>query len=150
MTTWAMRTEHDRETVIKVLRARDLPSTVEIIKGAPRSIEQNNLQRKWLVEAQLQGDQSAEEYRAYCKLHFGVAIMKFESPAWAQAYDRIIKPLDYSQKLEMMAEPMDFPVTRCMSTKGKTKYLEQMYEYLTAKGFALTDPDRQQQEGAAA
>lgn len=37
----AIRTEDDRERVIKLLRARELPCTVSIAKGAPRSIEQN-------------------------------------------------------------------------------------------------------------
>ena len=37
-----------------------------------------------------QGDMTAEEYRGYCKLHFGVAIAK-ENDDWAEAYDRLIK-----------------------------------------------------------
>lgn len=146
MTTWAVRSEQDREQVIKVIRGRDLPCTVNIVKGAPRSIDQNKLQRKWLLEAEQQGDCAAEEYRGYCKLHFGVAIMKFESPEWAEKYDRIIRPMPYEQKLEMMMEPFDFPVTRCLSTKGKKKYLDQMYDYFTGKGFVLTDPDNRSEK----
>lgn len=146
MTTWAVRSEQDREQVIKIINGRDLPCTVSIKKGAPRSIDQNKLQRKWLLEAEQQGDCTAEEYRGYCKLHFGVAIMKFESPEWAEKYDRIIRPMPYEVKLEMMMEPFDFPVTRCMSTKGKKKYLDQMYDYFTGKGFVLTDPDNRSEQ----
>lgn len=148
MTTWAMKTEFDRERVIKVIRGRELPSTVAITKGAPRSTAQNRLQRKLCLEAQEQGDQTADQYRAYCKLHFGVAIMKFESAEWADAYNRIIRPMAYEQKLEMMAEPMDFPVTRCMSTKGKKKYLDQMYDYFHGLGFVLTEPELRGMEAA--
>ncbi len=147
MTTWAVRTEQEREQVIKIIRGRELPFTINATKGAPRSIDQNKLQRKWLTEAEQQGDCTAEEYRAYCKLHFGVAIMKFESPEWAEKYDRIVKPMDYKTKLELMAEPFDFPVTRCLSTKGAKKYLDQMYDYFTGKGFTLTDPDNREQQG---
>jgi len=141
MTTRAVRTEDQRQSLIKLIESRQLPFSAQINKGAPRSIEQNYLQRKWLSEAQEQGDQTAEEYRGYCKLHFGVAIMKSESPEWAEKYDRLIKPLSYPEKLEMMMEPMDFPVTRLMSTKGKTDYLDQMYQHFTGLGFILTDPN---------
>ena len=147
MATWTIKTEADRDMAIRAVRSRELPCTVQITKGLPRSILQNKLQRKWLTEAEQQGDCTAEEYRAYCKLHYGVAIMKFESPEWAEKYDRIVKPMDYKTKLELMAEPFDFPVTRCLSTKGAKKYLDQMYDYFTGKGFTLTDPDNREQQG---
>lgn len=148
MANWAIRNEVDRERVIKIIKGCQLPSTVSITKGLPRSSPQNRLQRKWCIEAQEQGDQTAEQYRAYCKLHFGVAIMKFESPEWADAYDRIIRPLSYEQKLEMMAEPIDFPVTRCMSSKGKKQYLDQMHDYFNGLGFVLTEPELRGVEAA--
>ena len=142
MTTLAIRSEHDRQRVVVAVGNRKLPFTTQITDGVQRSSKQNSLQRKWLSEAQEQGDQTAEEYRGYCKLHIGVAIMKSESPEWTEKYDRLIRPLPYEQKLEMMMEPMDFPVTRCMSTKGKTKYLDQMYLYFTGLGFLLTEPNQ--------
>jgi hypothetical protein len=141
MTTWRMKTEQDRQHVLKVIQHRALPSTVEIVKGLKKSHEQEKLARKWHKEAEEQGDMTAEEYRAYCKLHFGVAIMKSQSELYAEKYDRIVKPLPYAQKLELMAEPFDFPVTRGMSTANEKKYLDQVYQFYTAKGFRLTDPD---------
>jgi len=135
-----IKTEHDKERALSLVQACRIPSTMKIEYGITRSLKQNSLQRKWLSEAQEQGDQSAEEYRGYCKLHFGVAIMKSESPEWAEKYDRLIRPLDYEQKLEMMMEPMDFPVTRCMSPKGKTAYLDKIRIYFESQGFLLTQP----------
>jgi hypothetical protein len=147
VSTWAVRTEQERAQLVKIIMGRDLPFTADIVKGVQRSLLQNKLQRKWVKEAEEQGDCEAEYYRGYCKLHFGVKLMKFESPEWAEKYDRIIKPLPYEQKLEMMMEPFDFPVTRCLSTKGAKKYLDQMYDYFTGKGFTLTDPDNREQQG---
>ena len=141
MTTWRIKTEGDREQVLKAVRNRALPCTVEITKGLPRSNEQNRLQRKWMKEAEEQGDQTAEEYRGYCKLHFGVPIMRQQSEVWKEKYDRIIKPLPYVQKLEMMMEPFDFPVTRAMSTASEKKYLDQVHLFFTSQGFKLTDPE---------
>ena len=142
MTTWAIRTEQDRNNVIKVIQARHMPCTVIINKGAPRTIEQNKLQRKWLLEAQEQGDQTAEEYRGYCKLWFGVPILRNENEEFRKSYDKIITPLLYPMKLEMMMVPLDFSVTRKMTTKQKSQYLDQMYEFFTAQGFELTQPEQ--------
>ena len=105
-----------------------------------RSAEQNRLQRMWVNEAAKQGDQTAEEYRAYCKLHFGVPILRAENEEFRIKYDRIIKPMPYETKLELMAEPFDFPVTRLMTSKQKTKYLDQCYVFLTGQGYVLTEP----------
>jgi len=141
MPTYGMKNDQDRARVIKAIQARQLPATVSISKGLPRSSEQNKLQRKWLKEAEEQGDQTAEEYRAYCKLHFGVPIMRSQSDEFKEKYDRIIRPLPYTQKLELMAVPFDFPVTRMMTMASEKKYLDQMYLFFTGQGFLLTNPD---------
>ena len=140
MSTWAVRNDQDRKQVIRVLERRATPCTVEITKGAPRSTEQNRLQRLWMKEAEEQGDMTAEEYRGYCKLHFGVSIMKSQSDLFAEKYDRIIKPLCYEQKLELMMLPLDFPVTRLMNSASKKRYLDAVYLHFTDMGFRLTDP----------
>jgi len=142
MTTWAIRSEQDRNNVIKVIEARQIPCTVIINKGAPRTIEQNKLQHKWLLEAEEQGDQTAEEYRGYCKLNFGVPILRNENELFREKYDRIIRPLPYEVKLEIMMVPLDFPVTRLMTTKQKSKYLDQQYLFFTGLGFQLTQPEQ--------
>lgn len=63
----AIRTEHDRKMAIKRIENAELPCTVTITKGAPRSLEQNRLQQMWNLELSEQGDMEAEEYRAYNK-----------------------------------------------------------------------------------
>ena len=141
MTTRIIKTEQQRDMLITYIKGRKLPFSAAITDADMRTLKQNKLQRKWLNEAEEQGDQTAEEYRGWCKLHIGVAIMKAESEEWAEAYNRIIKPLPYETKLEMMMEPMDFPVTRCMTPKGKAKYLDGMYQHFTGLGFYLTDPN---------
>ena len=107
-----------------------------------RSIEQNKLQRKWMLELESQGDMTAEEYRGYCKLHFGVPIMRNESEEFRRAYDRYIRDLPYEHKLAMMMVPLDFPCTRMMTTKQKTVYLDTVYRHFTGEGFVLTVPQR--------
>lgn len=138
----AIRTEYDRDQIIKLIKARELPCTVSIAKGAPRSIEQNKLQRMWVNELHEQGDQTAEEYRGFCKAQFGIPILLNENDEFAEVYNRLIRPLDYETKLEMMRAPIDLPVTRIMTTKQKAKYLDDIYQFYTANGFVLTEPKR--------
>lgn len=142
MATVPIRTEYDRRQAMRLIEHRELPCTLSVVKGAPRSIEQNKLQRKWLSEAEEQGDQTAEEYRAYCKLHFGVPILRNGNEAFRLQYDATVKPLSYEQKLEIMKEPIDFPVTRLMTTKQKAQYLDEIYQFLRGRGFVLTEPKR--------
>lgn len=120
----------------------EFPLTVRIEKGVEkRSSQQNRLQRLWVNEAENQGDMSAEEYRGYCKLYFGVPILRNEDEEFREIYDSVIRPLQYEQKLQLMMIPIDLPVTSRMNTKQKTKYLDQMYQHLKGLGFILTDPN---------
>lgn len=108
----------------------------------PRTIEQNRLQRLWCKEAAEQlKDMAAEEYRGYCKLHFGVPIL-CEDPEFSEKYHAVFDSLTYEQRLLAMREPFDFPVTRLMNTKQKKRYLDEMYVHLTGLGAKLTEPKK--------
>ena len=112
-----------------------------------RSIESNKLQRKWMAELQEQGDMTAEEYRGYCKLHFGVAIAK-ENDDFAEKYDRLLKPRTYEEKLEFMMVPIDLPVTRIFNTNQMYRYLNKIYGNFTAERYKLTLPEDKYWESA--
>ena len=142
MTSRAIRNDLDRSDALRLIQHKRYPFTLSIVEGAPRSNEQNRLQRQWLNEAEEQGDMTAEEYRGFCKLHFGVPIMRRDSEDFREKYDRIIKPHTYEDKLTMMMVPLDFPVTRAMSTKQKTEYLDAMYNHFRGLGFQLTEPEK--------
>lgn len=120
--------------------------TLTIEKGIreKRSTDQNRLQRLWVNEAEQQGDMTAEEYRAYCKLHFGVPMLRNENDTFAEMYDDKIRdripPYSYEQKLEFMALPWDLHVTRLMTIKQHDKYLNMMYNHFTSLGMLLTIP----------
>ena len=136
-----IRNDWDFDQAINLMRSRGYPVTVSIRKGAVRTVEQNKLQRMWLNEAAEQlGDQTSEYLRGYCKLTIGVPIMREASEEFRESYDRIIKPHTYEEKIEMMMEPLDFPVTRLMKTKEKAEYLDRLYEHFTGQGVVLTKP----------
>lgn len=132
----------DIQGLVTLLRQREKPCTVTITKGRPRSTKQNRLQRLWCKEAADQlGDESAEDKRAYCKLMIGCAILYHEDDDFAQAFDDVIRPLSYENKIKAMRIPLDMPVTRLMTTKQKKRYLDAMYDHFDGLGVRLTDPD---------
>ena len=136
-----LETDADRRTLIRYLEAQPLPLTVTVAKGGKRTLKQNKLQRLWMNEIATQlGDQTPEEVRGYCKLTLGVPILRAENEAFRERYDAIVKPLPYEQKLALMMEPLDFPITRLMNTKQATAYLDGVRRHFSERGFGLTDP----------
>ena len=115
-----------------------------VIKRATksRSLAQNRTQWQWFKDAASQGDQKAWEYRGYCKLHFGVPILRRDSLEYREKYDRIIRPMSYEQKLELMVEPFDFPVTSAMNVAQHGEFLDSVKQHFESVGFKLTDPQR--------
>lgn len=140
MTTRVVSTEADRLGLMRLLQAREIPFTVEVVKGKRRSVDQNRMQRRLLNEIAEQTGQTAEEVRAYCKLTVGIPILRAESELFAQKYDEHIRPLPYETKLAMMAEPFDFPVTRLMTTAQKTRYLDEIHRHFGAQGVVFSSP----------
>ena len=141
MTSRLIENKVDLTHFLKLPAFVKFPYVLTIEPGKKRSIEQNRLQRLWMMEAEAQGDQRAEEYRGYCKLHYGVPILRSENKEFKSAYDKYIRPLDYETKLAMMMVPLDFPVTRLMTTKQKTRYLDEVYQHFSNLGMILTQPE---------
>ncbi|WP_299109740.1 hypothetical protein [uncultured Bradyrhizobium sp.] len=141
MTTRFLENDHDRRMLIRFLENQPLPITVALTKGGKRSLRQNKLQRLWINEiAEQLADQSPEEVRGYCKLTIGVPILRAENDTFRERYDAVVRPLPYEQKLALMMEPLDFPISRLMTTKQATAYLDGIHRHFSEKGIALTDP----------
>ena len=137
-----VNTASDRDRVIELLKKRKPPYLVSIKNGQHRSIEQNKLQHLWINEAAEQlGEDTPEGYRAFCKLHYGVPILRNENDDFREAYDKHIRPHSYEDKLAMMAIPLDFPVTRLMKMGQKKRYLDDIYHHFFGLGVLLTEPE---------
>lgn len=141
MATHIVRSAEDMERVARLMGNLKPPLTITVTSGASRSLEQNKLQRLWCMEAAEQlGDRTAEEIRGFCKLHYGVPIMREGHDDFRETYDRLIKPLPYETKLAFMMEPLDFPITRLMTVGEKSQYLDAMHKGLSELGVKLTEP----------
>ena len=118
----------------------DEKHTVEV-KKLSRSDMQNNTAFMWYKEIALaKGDENPTDIRAYCKLHFGVPILREDNEEFRIAYDKAVKPLTYDKKLLVMVEPLDFPVTRMMTTDQMQRYMDNIQEFGYSVNAELTIP----------
>ena len=137
-------TDSHRAALHALIDSQALPFSVDIVSGKRRTVEQNKLQRLWVRELSEQDPnaETPEWWRGYLKLHFGIAILKRDSLRFAELYDKVIKPHDYETKHAMMMEPMDFPVTRLMTTKQKAEFCDTVFRWAITEGKILTEPKR--------
>lgn len=143
MATRVIRSADEAPALARFIMARSkFPLTVTITQGAARSHMQNRLAQRWFsdIAAQL-GDQTHDEVRAECKLRIGVPILRAENEAFRQSYDATIRPLPYAAKLEAM-RVLDLPVTRLMTVKQMTAFMDEMQREWSGKGVRLTDPEQ--------
>ncbi len=121
------------------LDQRKRPFTVDVTDGRDRSTEQNNLSQKWYGEIAEQTGEDREDVRARCKLEIGVPILRMGSEPFRKTYDRLIRPLDYADKLDLI-RATDMPVTRLMNVGQMTTYMDEVFRRHAEHGIALTIP----------
>lgn len=136
-----LHTQRDVDLWCAFLKKATLPMAVGWKQGDDRSTEQNRLAFKWYGEIAAEfGDRLPHDVRAYCKLHHGVPIRR-EDDEFREVYDRVIRPLPYEAKLALMVEPIDFPITRDMSVKEMTRYLDAIMRDPEFSHVRLTVPE---------
>jgi C-terminal processing protease CtpA/Prc len=141
MPTKVIREPGHIDALATLLGGRKLPLTVTWTQGATRSSAQNRLAQRWFTDIALQlGDQTHEDIRAECKLTIGVPILRAENEAFRQSYDRTMKHLSYEAKLAAV-KAFDLPVTRLMTSKQMTAFMDEMQRKWAAQGVRLTDPE---------
>jgi protein tyrosine/serine phosphatase len=143
MVTRVIRTQSDIDGLSRLLAARKLPVTIHIAAGEDRTGAQNALAFRWYNDAATQlGDRSAADVRGHCKLYHGVRMLHSENDVFRAQWDRLIKDrFTVEEKLELMLPPHDYPVTRLMSAKQMTRYMDAIHAEFTAMGVRLTDPE---------
>lgn len=142
MTTRTVKTPDELALLKVYLDGRKLPFTIDVTDGRDRSSEQNRLSQKWYAEIADQTGEDREEVRARCKLELGVPIMREASEKFRVTYDRLIRPLDYSDKLALIRDT-DMPVTRLMGVGDMSRYMDMVFQRHAEFGIVLTvPPDR--------
>ncbi|MBI3908497.1 MAG: hypothetical protein HY309_24410 [Pseudomonas fluorescens] len=118
---------------------------VSLRPGKDRTLDQNAL---WFALyqriAQMTQIGDVEDARRYCKLHFGVPIMRADDADFREAWNRMILHQTYEQKLELMGPcpllgPDGFPVTRLFNRAQGIVYTDRIVSEFTAKGVFFGD-----------
>ena len=142
--TRIVRNDDERLKHMSYLAQRSLPYTATEEDGekVKRSTPQNSLQHKWLTEIAAQKkDYTYEQYRALCKLWFGVPILCAADAEYEAVYMADVEPLPYETKVALMTRPIDLPVTRLMDKGQMSEYLQCIYDHFTTKhNLRLTQP----------
>ena len=106
--------------------------------GTDRSIPQNAITHAWYSQiARELRDDTELGWKCYCKLHHGVPILRTEDEEFRLAYDAVIKPLDYENKLIAMR---CWPVTSIMTKDQLSRYAEAMQVDFARQGVRLEFP----------
>ena len=142
MIKWTI-TRHSKSKCIEDINNLDEDAKWLVeIKKHNRSEMQNRTVFMWYREiAKAKGDETATDVRAYCKLHYGVPILREDNDDFREDYDQIVRPLSYENKLKIMVEPLDLPVTRIMSVDQMQRYMEEVEKYGYSFGVELTIPN---------
>jgi hypothetical protein len=112
---------------------------ISVRAGKDRSLDQNALSHCWYgqLARELREDNEVG-WKSYCKLHFGVPILRADDEKFREFYDRALKVLHYEQKLAAMQY---VPVTSLMTKPQLSAYLEAMqFHFLDQHGVRLEFP----------
>ena len=97
---------------------------VSIKTGKDRSIDQNSISHAWYEQISRElREETPLGVKNFCKLHYGVPILRAENEEFRQQYDTVLKPLSYDKKLLAMNF---LPVTSLMTKAQLSQYLEAM------------------------
>lgn len=135
-----IRSELERLAVIREVSALPLPFTVKV-SSSDRSLSQNALSHVWYGQiAQQDRSMNTAQARRFCKLHFGVPIMRAQEESFRTAWDGMIKTrMSYPEKLMLMDW---WPVTSLMDREQMGEYLTAVQEHYAQHGIVLTGNDR--------
>lgn len=142
MNTWTLNSESALSTFLGDIRelwkrSRFLKVTAK--DGSPRSLDQNAISHAWYAQL---ADELREfddlGWKCFCKLHFGVPILRAEDAEFRSFYDAGLKGLSYEQKISAMKF---VPVTSLMTKAQLSKYLEAMQADFVGRGVVLEFPE---------
>lgn len=109
-------------------------------EGKGRTQDQNAIAHAWYgqVARELREDDELG-VKSFCKLHFGVPILRASDDDFREEYDKTVKPMPYETKLALMKW---FPVTSLMTTPQTSAYLEDVRNHYMARGVILEFPEK--------
>lgn len=151
MTAFIINSEISLQSAIGILReeyAQYKYLSGSFKSGQDRSIDQNAISHLWYGQlARELREDDALGWKSFCKLNYGVPILRAEDDEFRQFYDGAIRmSLTYEQKLVAMKY---LPVTSEMKKHQLSKYLEAMQVAFLQRGVRLEFPEQKNMKEAA-
>ena len=107
--------------------------------GKKRSLDQNAISHAWYGQIARELREETElGVKCFCKLHFGVPILRAADAEFRALYDKAIKWLPYEEKEAAMKY---LPVTSLMTKAQLSEYLEAMQAHYLGRGVVLEFPE---------
>lgn len=130
------------QNMLQYFASRDQDKTYKVTfqeYKRDRSLEQNALSHAWYHQVSRETHEDAPDgIKRFCKLRFGVPILRAEDEEFRELYDKAIKhTLTYEEKLAAMEY---LPVTSHMNTRQMSQYLEDIQAHFAQQGVALEFP----------
>ena len=142
MTTLVINSDSSLQTAFGVLR--EMYQTNKFVKaalktGKARSLDQNSISHAWYEQLARELKEEDElGWKCFCKLQFGVPLLRAEDAEFREFYDSSIRSnFTYEQKLQAMKY---LPVTSLMTKAQLSKYLEAMQAHFIKQGVMLEFP----------
>lgn len=115
---------------------------VSVKEGRGRSVEQNAVMHGWFGQvARELRDEDERGVKRFCKLHFGVPLLRAEDEEFREAYDQVVRPLNYEDKLKAMDI---LPVTSRMTTIQLDKVMTDIQDHYRPLGVTLVYPKKEE------
>lgn len=133
----------DLTRLIAYVTQHPFPFRCAVTAGEDRSEDQNSLSHVWYQDIGRQLDGwTASDARAHCKLNIGIKrILYSENDEFREQWNRLIRGrFDYEELLDLMLPPHDYPVTRIMTTKQMTQFMDEVHREFSMQGVTLTKP----------
>lgn len=141
-------TREGAQKVADMITGLPLPFSVTIDEGK-RTLSQNALLHKWYGQiAKHLGVMTAMQVKGQCHVAYGVPIRR-RDPAFDRVWSKMFAGLTYEQQCFLFERGI-LAMTREMSVKELTEYMDAMSQDYRAQGVFLTDPETRKYEGAAA
>lgn len=118
--------------------------TITIKTGRDRTLDQNALWFAMYKRVSQVLNWHIDEARRYCKLHFGVPLMRNECADFRKSWNELLLHLSYEKKLELMGAnpllgPDGFPVTRLFNRAQGIEYTNRIVDDFREQGVFFDD-----------
>jgi hypothetical protein len=149
MKTIRVLSEQEAQRVASMITGLPLPFTITIGDGDKRTLSQNALIHKWFGQiAAHYGDMTAMEVKGECHVAYGVPIRR-RDPVWSRVWERMFDGLTYEQQCFLFERGI-LAMTREMTVKQLTEYMDAMQAHYRAQGVSLLDPEALKYENEVA